>query len=473
MYGIPGITGKAMGIILLPILTRYLSPDEYGMAEFLTVSGNIISCFIILAMNASQTIFFYDAETETDKKNVITTRIVFLLVWGSLITGTVLLAAPSVLRLASQQHIPFIIIAFAFAGIFVNTIREAILGLFRLVFWKWRYIVLANGQLVITYGLMLVFIVGNGMGLTGYFLAPLIGASFAVLAGLFWMRKWLRGRFSFSLNKKMLAFGIPLMPTDLALWWISFGERFFIMRDLSMAQLGAYSVGARLASVVTLAMWAFRLAWGPLALSMQKEPESRRFYSFVDGGLKAAASCFVILLTAVSPIAIDLLASPKYYEGYQVVGFVSYGAFFSSIYWVSGLAIVIHKKTAYLTTAIIISSLASIGLFLGLIPLFGMVGAAAAGCLSHVIGNLFVVYFGEKVEAIGFSIPRTIAMVIWTLAAIATELHIIKIPVALIDKVVYLSAINFVSWLALVLLGVRLAEIKRIIHHLKGMIHAR
>ena len=58
----------------------------------------------------------------------------------------------------------------------------------------------------------------------------------------------------------MNRFGLPLVPSMLALWLLNFGDRFFLLKLTDASEVGVYSIGARIASAMVLLLTAFRAA---------------------------------------------------------------------------------------------------------------------------------------------------------------------------------------------------------------------
>src|SRR5437870_5676738 len=73
------------------------------------------------------------------------------------------------------------------------------------------------------------------------------------------------------LLRKMQVFGLPLVPSALALWTINFVDREFVVWYKSQAEVGVYSAAIKIASVVTFVMIAFRTAWPAFAYSIEDD----------------------------------------------------------------------------------------------------------------------------------------------------------------------------------------------------------
>ena len=70
-------------------------------------------------------------------------------------------------------------------------------------------------------------------------------------------------------------FGMPLVPSALALWAINFIDREFIVWYKGLAEVGVYSVAIKIASVITFVMVAFRTAWPAFAYSIEDDRDAQ------------------------------------------------------------------------------------------------------------------------------------------------------------------------------------------------------
>ena len=60
VYTIGLILPQAVGFLLLPIITRYLTPEDYGIVSSVGVLGTILAIFLTLAVDTSIYRLYYD-----------------------------------------------------------------------------------------------------------------------------------------------------------------------------------------------------------------------------------------------------------------------------------------------------------------------------------------------------------------------------------------------------------------------------
>src|SRR5213076_964594 len=130
------------------------------------------------------------------------------------------------------------------------------------------------------------------------------------LALLAYRRYQLGLQFDRSLLREMNRFGMPLVPSALALWAINFIDRLFIAQYKGQAEVGVYSVAVQISSAIVFLMIAFRLAWPAFAYSIEDDREAKRTYSFVLTYLLFFCSWLSVALGVLAPWLVRVLA-PK------------------------------------------------------------------------------------------------------------------------------------------------------------------
>ena len=102
----------------------------------------------------------------------------------------------------------------------------------------------------------------------------LVGYVLSALYGLASTATDLRARPSRFELRRMLAFGLPLVPSGIALWLVWFIDRVMLARLSGLGDVGEYAIANRLTALLLLAVLAFNLAFGPYILSLHVEISS-------------------------------------------------------------------------------------------------------------------------------------------------------------------------------------------------------
>lgn len=77
IYTIGTILTRGIGVILIPIYTRYLSPTEYGIIDLFMILTSIISLTIALEIHQAVVRFYQDTTDENEKMQYVSSAFIF------------------------------------------------------------------------------------------------------------------------------------------------------------------------------------------------------------------------------------------------------------------------------------------------------------------------------------------------------------------------------------------------------------
>ena len=77
IYTIGTVFTRGIGILLVPIYTRYLTPSEYGVIDLFIILTSLISLTIALEIHQAVVRFYQDTEDEDEKMKYVSTAFIF------------------------------------------------------------------------------------------------------------------------------------------------------------------------------------------------------------------------------------------------------------------------------------------------------------------------------------------------------------------------------------------------------------
>ena len=95
-------------------------------------------------------------------------------------------------------------------------------------------------------------------GVEGVLLGIVAGNAAAAVYGAVAVRQDLSRHLSAFELRRMLAFGLPLVPAGLALWGLTFVDRIMLSRLGDLEEVGKYAVASRVSGVINLGVIGFR-----------------------------------------------------------------------------------------------------------------------------------------------------------------------------------------------------------------------
>jgi O-antigen/teichoic acid export membrane protein len=295
---------------------------------------------------------------------------------------------------------------------------------------------LANVLVTIAATVLLVAVWHKGaVGvLVGNFTGTLV--VYAVL--LAYRRYQLGLEFSRSLLREMNRFGLPLVPSGIALWAINFADRIFLNTISGAAETGLYSIGVRISSVIIFLFTAFRTAWPAFAYSIEDDREAKRTYAFVLTYLLFICCWLSLALGLLAPWIVRILTTPRFYEGARVVALLCFAATAYAGYTVIAIGIGRVRKTQFNWIITFAAAALNIGLNIVLIPPYGMIGAAIATVAAYALMFVLMTWNAQRLYPVPYQWRRVV-----TLVAVAVALTVVgkaahvSLPVALLLSLVY------------------------------------
>jgi O-antigen/teichoic acid export membrane protein len=227
----------------------------------------------------------------------------------------------------------------------------------------------------------------------------------------------------------MQTFGMPLVPSALALWTINFVDREFVIWYKGAAEAGVYSAAVKVAGVITFVMVAFRTAWPAFAYSIEDDGEAKRTYAYVLTYLLTLASWAALALGALAPWWVRLLTDPRYQRAEKGVALLAFAGAIYAGYTVLAIGSGRARKTQLNWVVTGTGAVVNVALNFWLVPKYGMVGAAISTFAAYVVLFLGMTLYAQHVYPVRYQWRRVItcvgAAIGLTIAARAADLPLV------------------------------------------------
>src|SRR5919106_662455 len=330
-YTAASVLSKLIAVALLPLYTRYLAPADYGAAEVLFAA--VVAASIVVRFGVIEALLRFYYTSGEDPGRVVSTSFAALFWAGS---AGALLALPFAGPLSEallDSHDPGLV-RIAIGDLWVLTLFEYLLTLFRLEERARAYFVTTMANVLVTIPVTVVLIVAADEGAHGLLLGSYATGAVFVVGLIAAHRRRLSLRVNRPLLGRLLRFGFPTMPAELSLYSLNFIDRVILVRYAGLAEAGLYALAVKVAQAVNVLVRGVQLAWPPLAYSIRDDDEARRAYAVIVTWFVAVCTFFVVGLWLFSRWIVRLLAAPEYFESYEAIGLVSTGVMLYALYLV-------------------------------------------------------------------------------------------------------------------------------------------
>lgn len=381
ILGAGTFTSKVLVFLLMPLYTALLSADQFGVADILMQTANLV--MPLAALGISDGLFRFALDADPQKRKSIFGKALTVIVIGALPLA-VLIQLLSIVEIYDGYVwlVFFYICAANLHAVCANYIRAcdktatfALQGI-------------ANTVLTILLNVLLLVVFD--MGVLGYVLSVALSDT-AIALVLFFGCK-LYGEIDLRSGEKgllgdMLKFSIPYIPTTL-MWMItSASDRFIVTAFSGAAENGLYAAAYKLPTLISLAGGVFIEAWHFSSVNDARPEERSAFFSTVFKNYQAIMFIGASLLIILSKVFTVLLLDDSYYSSWKYVPMLSIAMIFSAFSAFMGSVYFLQKRSSRSMMTATVGAVCNIVLNLLLIPGYGAQGAAIATAISY-----FVVY---------------------------------------------------------------------------------
>jgi O-antigen/teichoic acid export membrane protein len=385
IYGLGDAVTRVAALILLPIYTRFLTPDDYGKFAVVTLFATIVALILDFGQRTAFFRFYFESDNPDARRRLTGTVLLFLLPAAAAILLPLILffdrLAPSLVRDTSLAPL----IQIALIGTFFDVGSAIPFAIFRAKQYAAKYAALSFIRFAISVALNITAIVVLHWGVVGLVYANLITSALFFLICLVLTTRDIEWTIDSSLLKQLLRFGLPLIPAGLAYWALNLSDRFFLQKYADLSQVGLYAVSYSIAAVLHMIMGWFNTAYAPYCYSIAKDPGARTVYARVMLYSLTLLTLVGLSLSIFAREALTLLTPPAYHAAAGVVPLIILAYLFYEVYYLFSFGFDLTKKTGYAPFMVGAAALVNLCLNLILIPRFGMLGAAIATVVSYML----------------------------------------------------------------------------------------
>lgn len=398
-YTLAGFFTTGISFIIMPVLTHYLNPSDYGLLSIFNIYVSLLVPFTsLLSTGIIYIEYFNKGLSKNNFIDLFSTITIFpiFIFFGILILFHFL--TPQISEaLAIPKNFVLLIPILALLTVY----RDQLLN-----FWitekKAALYSIGNiSKTVVEIGLTLTLIIGLSYDWEGRIYSWLITAIlFSTVAFFYFSSKGLL-RLNFSKTHILygLSYGLPLIIHTLSKTIVNQSDRIFISKMVSVEETGIYTTGYLVGSVILILCTAFSNFYSPYIYEklsgefseVQKLKTVKLTYTFL---LFVLFALFVLALT--SDLLFAYFIDKSYAGGTAYVFWVGAGYFFWGVYLVFSTFIFYFKKTGIMAYLAIVNIVINIILNYCLIKYFGTIGAAYATTISFFIISVMMIYISTK-----------------------------------------------------------------------------
>jgi O-antigen/teichoic acid export membrane protein len=396
--GITTILVSLSPLILLPILSKTLGAEGYGIWNQFTVTLTLIPAIAALGLPYTL-VRFLSASRNLDeiKEAFYTIAAMIILGCGSIALLFFIFAGPVADVLFRGNLFVALVLA---VTLFISGLILLFFDYFRTFDQMRTYSIFSFVQAYLMV-IVVTYFVLSGFQISGAVMGMLITQIIIFLSMYIIIIKQIGFKVpKFHHVKEYLNFGLPTIPSNISFWILDITDRYLIGFLLGLSFVGYYSAGYLLGSLISILLSPFYTILLPILSQYHAENEIFKIKSLLNHSLKfflVVAIPSVFILTILAKPILNILSTPTIAENsYMITPIIALGGLFFGVYGIISQVIVLERKTK------ITGNIWLFSIFLNLIMditfgyYWGIIGIAITTFVVYLIAMLLTIYYSFK-----------------------------------------------------------------------------
>jgi len=395
----------AMPLILLPVLTRVLTPSDYGVVAMFSIVITAFGSLTGLSVHGAVGMRYFDRD-EYDFPRYVGNSFI-ILVLTSMILFVLVAVFYEPLEQLTKLPRKWLMIGVGVSAVqFILLIRLAI---FQSAKDAGYFGVFRVGQAVVDATVSMVLVLtfalaweGRLIGMSaGILLLGFAAAVSLLVSGYF---KLVPSR-AYILNA--LKFGLPLIPHVLGGMLLATVDRVLIANLLGVAETGIYMVAVQIGLGIYLLTDACNRAISPWQLEALKRNDADVDARIVRYALLYFLGLIVLALAvgAAAPWVLPVLVGPAFADSASLIWLIALGQAFGGMYYFVSNIIFYRNKTLSLSAITISCGLINAGLSFVLLQVVGLKGAAQAYLVAQIFLFISAFILSQRLRPLPWGAP--------------------------------------------------------------------
>lgn len=411
IFAVGSFSSKVLAILLVSIYTRLFTDTELGITENFTQTANWL--LPIVSLTVSEAVIRFGLDKSYNKKRIFSIANAVILFGISLLAiASIFLNDSSFVQKFIGNNVWLLLLYVSISSL------KTLYATFVRAMEKVRLFAV-NGILCTFFTLLfsVLFLLVFKMGIRGYLLSIVLADVASIIFLIFTAKLWRyftplykksEDPFDHGLAKAMLAYCIPLIPTQI-MWLITnSSDSFMVTHYMSRADAGILSIAYKIPNLLTTIYMMFGQAWNMSAISENESEERNRFYSNVfdvnQSVLYIIAAGIIMVIRPLTYVWMgeDAMSSILYSPGlvFSTV-FICFTTFMGTIY-------VVTKRSVNSLITSLIAGIINVGINLVLIPKIGIAAAVISTIASYIVVFIVRCIDARRFIAFKFSVMKIV-----------------------------------------------------------------
>lgn len=387
---------KAAPYLLLPFLTSYLEPTEFGKLSIFLVVNSLYVALIGMSMQANITKNFFNKSKF--ELSLIIGNIFFILIATTIFYFVIILIFTSVNKYFFSIPTHYLLIGPIIA--LLTMINQIYLSILQIKGRAYIFGALEMANTFLITIITLIFLIYIKTGWVSQVIGIFASNLFICFISIIYLFKqdYLCLKFDKSKITKILKFSIPLIPHVLGGLVIVVSDRFFIEKIVGIEAVAIYSVAYSFGLLVSLFTDSFVKAWSPWFHKQLTDLTTKKKFLIVKLTYVYVVSVFIVayLISLISKNILPIIIDSRYADAVNYIWWIGLGYAIHGIYKIFYHYLLHINKTMFLALSTSLSAIINLLLNYFFVNMYGAIGAAYATAIAFFIGAILVFEYQRR-----------------------------------------------------------------------------
>lgn len=379
------VLAAAIPLLLLPVLTRALTPADYGLVAMYSLVITALGAVIGLSAHGAVGMRYFD-RAEIDYPRYIGNSMIILLATSTCAFAVIAVAGGPIEELTQLPRQWLLIGVGVSAMQFVLLIRLAV---FQSAKQAGYFAAFRVSQALVDAGLSVILVLGFAFTWEGRLVgqsASMVLLGIAAAISLVW-GGWIKLQPDRKYMASLFRFGVPLIPHVVGGILLTSVDRIFITNMIGVSETGIYVVAVQIGLGIYLIGDACNRAISPWLIETMKMHDAARDVQVV----RYVLMYFAFLIAAAGIVglgagwALPLVVGPAFARAAELIWIIALAQALASMYLIVANIIFYREKTAFLSVITISCGVLGAALSYLFLQVFGLVGAALAQLVAQMV----------------------------------------------------------------------------------------
>lgn len=426
IFALGSFGSKVILFFLVPLYTNFLTTEEYGIADLVFTTSQLIIPIVSIAIY--EAVIRFGLSKDQNPAEVLKVGLTI----GAL--GTLFTVATTPLFGFYSPISPWK--WYLCVYVVLNFTSNILMSYLKVKDRNKRYAIISVTRTLIMALLNILLIAVLKTGVRGYLIANICATAVCVVLAATVgnaISDFTSASFNQTLCGEMIRYAVPLILNDLSWWVIHSSDKFMIEAMVSASALGLYTVATKIPSLINVIIAIFTQAWGISSIKEVESSNDTKFYSNVFSIYSFLTFGAAIVLIAIIKPFMNIYVGAQFKEAWVFVPLLLISAIFSSISAYYGALFAALKKSVSNMTSTLIAAVANIIInFIG-IKIVGIWGAVIGTVVAYILIAIIRMYGVHKELNIQIDLTKYIMNIAISLTmAILVSINFHRVVISII-----------------------------------------